>query len=176
MHLMQYEIALPADYDMAIIDNRVATRGHGTDDFPHLGVKAYAVRRIGRHGSAVNVYAPFYFWTDPAGMTAFLSGPFRAIITDFGRPRVRHWVGAGFRRGPGFGRTPAFATRHTRPATEQTRGPELDATVHSEAIGLDPDRWELVRFTLWTAVPDRLDPAATAFDILHTSAPEAATL
>lgn len=50
MHVTQYEIGLPADYDMKIIESRVATRGSFTDDYPHLGLKAYAVRRAGRHG------------------------------------------------------------------------------------------------------------------------------
>lgn len=45
VHVTQYEIALPADYDMEIISRRVAARGSATDDFPHLGLKAYAVRR-----------------------------------------------------------------------------------------------------------------------------------
>jgi hypothetical protein len=31
MNIMQYEITLPADYDMGIIRNRVATRGNATD-------------------------------------------------------------------------------------------------------------------------------------------------
>ena len=34
MHAMQYEITLPADYDMEIIRKRVATKGHLLDDFP----------------------------------------------------------------------------------------------------------------------------------------------
>jgi Domain of unknown function (DUF4865) len=40
MQAMQYEIALPADYDMAIIRDRVATKGAMTDDFEGLGLKA----------------------------------------------------------------------------------------------------------------------------------------
>lgn len=43
MHAIQYEIALPADYNMAIIERRVATRGPRLDEFPGLGLKAYAV-------------------------------------------------------------------------------------------------------------------------------------
>lgn len=38
---MQCEITLPADYDMAIIRHRVATRGASTDAFVGLGLKAY---------------------------------------------------------------------------------------------------------------------------------------
>ena len=87
MHLMQYEITLPADYDMGIIRQRVASRGSRTDDFPGLGIKAYLVRERGRHGSPVNEYAPFYLWAELSGMNEFLFGPgFNGIRTDFGRP------------------------------------------------------------------------------------------
>ncbi|WP_067506739.1 DUF4865 family protein [Actinoplanes sp. TFC3] len=176
MLLMQYEITLPADYDMGIIEHRVATRSHATDDFPHLGVKAYAVRRIGRHGSAVNAYAPLYLWNDPAGMNAFLYGPFSGIVTDFGRPAVRTWVGTSFRRGAGDA-APVFATRHVSSLAVGVPPPEFDLEgAHSQAVGVDASRWEVVRFTLWSQVPREVDPAATAFDILHVSAPELAAL
>lgn len=51
MHAMQYEITLPADYDMGIIHDRVATRGALLDTFPGLGLKAYCVRERGVDGS-----------------------------------------------------------------------------------------------------------------------------
>ena len=137
MHVMQYEITLPADYDMGVIDRRVAGRGAATDDFPHL--------------------------------------------TDFGRPAVRHWIGAAFHRGPAFAAVPVFATRELWPLpADDVPGPALEpalapvrhaATVHSEAVAVDPDRWEVARFTLWSAVPDALDPAWTCFDVLHASTP-----
>jgi hypothetical protein len=60
MHAMQYEITLPADYDMEIIRERVATRGAALDDFAGLGLKAYLIRERGVDGSPVNQYAPFY--------------------------------------------------------------------------------------------------------------------
>ncbi|MGX6600764.1 DUF4865 family protein [Micromonosporaceae bacterium Da 78-11] len=186
MHVMQYEIGLPADYDMEIITRRVAARGSATDDFPHLGLKAYAVRRVGRHGSTVNAYAPFYLWRDPAGLNSFLYGPFRSIVTDFGRPAVWHGVGAAFHRGPAFDTAPTFATRETitlAPGLEP--GPAVaelttlagpDDAVHSQAVAVDPHRWEAVRFTLWRSAPARLEPGWTAFDILHASTPELAKL
>jgi len=153
---MQYEIGLPLDYDMGIIEKRVAAKGSFTDDFPHLGLKAYAVRRAGRYGSAVNAYAPFFFWRDPAGMNSFLYGPFRSITTDFGRPPVRHWVGAAFHAGTDLGTTPVLATRVVTRLAPEVR-PEVDispsAGMHSEAIAVDPASWEVVRFTLWATPP-----------------------
>ena len=74
MQAMQYEITLPADYDMAIIRDRVATKGTMTDDFQGLGLKAYAIRERGVDGSAVNQYAPFYLWASIDGMNSFLWG------------------------------------------------------------------------------------------------------
>ncbi len=92
MQLMPYEITLPADYDMGIIRQRVATRGSRTDDFTDLGAKAYLIRERGEQGSPVNQYAPFYVWAGDTGMDQFLFGPgFDGIRTDFGRPAVRRW-------------------------------------------------------------------------------------
>ncbi len=115
MHAMQYEITLPADYDMAIIERRVATRGSLLDDFPGLGLKAYAVRRRGIHASTVNQYAPFYLWRSVEGMKRFLLGDgFRGLCESFGRPSVRHGVGLSFRAGRAFAKTPVAATRTVR--------------------------------------------------------------
>lgn len=41
MYVMHYEITLPADCDMQIIRKRVADRGHMTDAFAGLGLKAF---------------------------------------------------------------------------------------------------------------------------------------
>jgi hypothetical protein len=186
VHVMQYDIGLPADYDMVTIEHRVATRGSATDEFPHLGLKAYAVRRIGRHGSAVNAYAPFYLWRDPAGMNAFLYGPFENITRDFGRPPVRHWVGVAFHRGAEIDAVPVFATRETRPLPpDGAPGAAVERAVvdvehadgmHSTAVAVDPLRWEVVRYVLWSRVPDGWDPETTPFDVLHASTPELADL
>ncbi len=74
MHALQYELTLPADYDMRIVRDRVARRGPLLDAWPGLGVKAYLVRERGVHGSPVNQYAPFYLWNTVEGMNAFLWG------------------------------------------------------------------------------------------------------
>lgn len=74
MYAMQYELTLPADYDMGIIRKRVAARGLATDIFPGLGLKAYLILERGVEGSKVNQYAPFYLWTAISGMSRFLWG------------------------------------------------------------------------------------------------------
>ncbi|MGW0904758.1 DUF4865 family protein [Streptomyces sp. NPDC002853] len=100
MHAMQYEITLPADYDMGIIRKRVATKGHLLDGYPGLGAKAYLIRERGVDDSPVNQYAPFYLWNTPEGMNSFLWGPgFQGIVDDFGRPEVQHWSGLAFTEG-----------------------------------------------------------------------------
>lgn len=187
MHVMQYEITLPADYDMKIIEQRVATRGRMTDAFPHLGLKAYAVRRRGRHDSTVNAYAPFYYWRDPRGMIAFLHQPFAAIVQDFSRPRVQHWIATAFHRGPDFAAVPVFATKRTQYLSDQLPpGPAMgesaavvisQAGVHSHAVALDPNHWNLVHFTLWTQLPDiSVQAGTTVYDVLHASTPECGEL
>ncbi|MDQ0383173.1 DUF4865 family protein [Amycolatopsis thermophila] len=168
---MQYELTLPADYDMGIIHHRVATRGHRTDAFPGLGLKAYLVRERGVHGSPVNQYAPFYLWHDTGGMARFLvgGGGFQGIVDDFGRPPVRHWTGIALQRGPA--RQPRAASRETTPFTEL--GDHLEQLadlarrddVHTAALGVDPYSWELVRFTLWA------HPGPGRYEVLHLSSP-----
>jgi hypothetical protein len=178
---MHYEITLPADYDMAIIRDRVATRGAATDDFRGLGLKAYAIRERGVAGSPVNQYAPFYLWDSLDGMNRFLwSGPFEGLSRDFGRPVVQQWTGVAFERGPGMGATPRAATKRTEPlgpdddapravaaAVAQTREQAAAPGVHSAALAVDTRAWELVRFTLWeTAAPD-----GATYEVLHLSSP-----
>ncbi|MEV5941154.1 DUF4865 family protein [Streptomyces sp. NPDC051994] len=183
MHAMQYEITLPADYDMGIIRKRVATRGHLLDDFPGLGLKAYLMRERSA-GSPVNSYAPFYLWATPEGMNSFLWGPgFQGIVNDFGRPRVRHWAGLSYAEGPASGAIAAAATRLRLPVpdgVEPARFIEdevarpVESGVVASAVAVDPSRWELVRFTLW----EQPGPQAPGdrFQVLHLSEPGRAGL
>jgi hypothetical protein len=181
----QYEILLPADYDMDIIRDRVATRGGAMDGHPGLGLKAYLVRDIA-DGSPVNAYAPFYLWNSEQALAGFHWGGqgFAGIVRDFGRPAVRTWLGGGFHRGPAFGAMPAWAVKtltplpadadpqeaagHAAAAALARAGAEAD--LHSLAWGIDPARWEQVTFTL-----NRTRPSGTgggvAYRVLHLSAP-----
>ncbi|MFI6152620.1 DUF4865 family protein [Kitasatospora sp. NPDC051170] len=208
MHAMQYEITLPADYDMGIIRRRVAERGHLLDGHPGLGLKAYLIRERGRDASPVNQYAPFYLWRTAEGMNGFLWGPgFRGLSADFGRPAVRHWLGAGLAHGfggdnggdnggqapnngqdlqsvrsPDAGRMPTTATRDTvrlpeasDPAEAVERAlaelPTTHPALHTAAVAVDPDRWELLRFALWHG-PAPEDVPGTRYQVLHLSRPE----
>ncbi|WP_434587692.1 DUF4865 family protein [Streptomyces sp. A5-4] len=188
MYAMQYEITLPADYDMGIVRERVATRGHLLDGLPGLGLKAYLMRERGTH-SLVNQYAPFYLWTAPDAMAAFLLGPgFQGVVDDFGRPEVRHWTGLVCEEGPATGATPRTAVRRRQripgaaaslaavseeAAKETRRLAGLDAVVCA-ALALDPRSWEFVHLTLWDH--DSPDAPGERFEVLHMSAPHRAEL
>ncbi|MDT7725081.1 MAG: hypothetical protein QOI21_1657 [Actinomycetota bacterium] len=188
MHAMQYEITLPADYDMGIIRHRVATKGALLDTFPGLGLKAYGIRERGVDGSPVNQYAPFYLWQTLAGMNTFLWGNgFRGIVDSFGRPSVQHWTGLAFEHGPAAATLPRTSSRRTEtipPGTDPASRidealdelRQLAATdgVHATALAIDPRSWELIHFTLWKdAAPES---AGTRYQILHLSTPELADL
>jgi hypothetical protein len=184
MQLMQYEITLPADYDMGIVRHRVATRGSRTDDFPDLGFKAYLVRERGRHASPVNQYAPFYLWTGSSGMNQFLFGPpFEGICADFGRPVVRTWQAIGLVNGPTPSGTPVAATRVVSAVDPADALDEVvcglldDAAalarhrdLNAVAVGIDPSGWQLVRFALWNSEPPD-DEAGDRFEVRHLSQP-----
>jgi hypothetical protein len=181
MHALQYEITLPADYDMSLIRDRVARRGHLLDDWDGLGLKAYLVRERGLRGSPVNAYAPFYLWNTVDGMNAFLwGGAFQGIADDFGRPCARQWTGLAYEEGDGG---PArFAVRGLHPVPDG--GPLGDAArdaaagagrlaardgVLLAAAAVDTSRWELVTFSLWDREPAGAE--GDVFEVLHLSAP-----
>lgn len=188
MYAMQYEIALPADYDMGIIRERVTRRGSAMDDFPGLGVKAFCIRERGKHGSAVNQYAPFYLWAAISGMSHFLGGPgFTQLCADFGRPQVHHWTGVAHAEGDGVHEKAVYATRQTeliapevdlsgvveealKKMSERARRPDVQRV----AFAIDPLVWQTVYFTLWTgSVPAG---QGDVYEVLHVSAPNAEML
>lgn len=80
MYAMQYQISLPADYDMQIIRDRVTQTGHLMDGYPGLEFKAYLIQEKNK-GAPRNAYAPFYLWRDIDGMRQFCWGePHRARL------------------------------------------------------------------------------------------------
>ncbi|MFE0130040.1 DUF4865 family protein [Streptomyces sp. NPDC059037] len=184
MHAMQYEITLPADYDMGIIRDRVAAKGHLLDDCPGLGAKAYLVRERGVDDSPVNQYAPFYLWNTPEGMNSFLWGPgFQGIVDDFGRPEVQHWTGLAFAEGIASAAPARAAIRRRMSIPDRTPLGPLAAELAHEAerlarqdgniyaaVSIDPRTWEALHFSVW----DHESPKGVGdvFQVLHLSAPE----
>lgn len=184
MLAIQYRIPLPADYDMRIIRERVASRGGAMDDRRGLAFKAYLVRER-LEGSAANEYAPFYLWRDPVEAARFLwgGGGFGGIVADFGRPAAQSWIGDSFVVGPAFGVAPTGATRIDEALPEDADPAEyaeharaaLDTLasepgVHSAVLAIDPTTWRATRFALWAGEPG--PGHGTVFTVLHLSTPE----
>ena len=177
----QYTIKLPADYDMEIIRRRVRDRGSVFDDWPGLKFKAYLISEASA-GATANRYAPFYVWHDTAGANEFLYGDgFAGIETSFGRPLIEHWIGLGMRVAGGT--RPRSATREDvlvldREDLARVRERELTrlesaGDAYAAVVALDPYRWQLVRFALWSMPVGELGslPGVTAYEVLHLSAP-----
>ncbi|MFH9550356.1 DUF4865 family protein [Streptomyces sp. NPDC017435] len=188
MHAMQYELTLPADYDMDAIRTRVSRVGHLLDDWEGLGVKAYLVRERGIHGSPVNQYAPFYLWNTVEGMNTFLwGGGFQRLSDDFGRPAVRQWTGLAYEEGAATGSPALFAVRRRRrvpdgvPLAEAVRE-AVDETARLAredgavltAAAMDTSRWESVHLSLWEHGTPKAE--GDLFRVLHLSAPGRAAL
>jgi hypothetical protein len=184
LYSMQYEIPLPADYDMEIIRHRVESKGPLLDEYPGLGLKAYLIREAGTDGSPVNEYAPFYVWNDTDAMARFLwgGGGFHGIVTSFGRPAVRQWTGVAFCPGRAIASRPVVATRwserlepHTDPtgpvaaAVDYARSLADEDAAHSTTIAVDPTRWELVVLALWNSSTTAAD--GDRYRVLHLSTP-----
>ncbi|MFE9774378.1 DUF4865 family protein [Streptomyces sp. NPDC005931] len=183
MHVMQYELTLPADYDMGIVRDRVARKGHLLDAWEGLGIKAYLVRERGVDGAPVNQYAPFYLWNTVEGMNSFLwGGGFQGLSDDFGRPRARRWTGLAHEDGSAADAPAAVAVRRRQPVPQGARlGAVAEEAVREcgrlaaadgavlAAVGVDTDRWELVHFSLWAHPAPGAD--GDAFRVLRLSAP-----
>ena len=94
MIAMHYRFTLPADYDMALIEQRIASNGARLDGFPGLLFKAYLYSRQddGALPGQENRYAPFYVWHSAEAMHRFLASEgFAALTRHFGWPRIETW-------------------------------------------------------------------------------------
>lgn len=190
MIAMQYNFVLPADYNMDIVRQRIASKGHMLDNFPGLIFKAYLhASKLGASTpSTHNVYAPFYLWDSSEGMNNFLCGDgFSAVSQAFGWPAVKHWA-VWHSHVDDKVRSARFATRQVIPVAAYSalgalREDEVaSAKTASQQDGalavltaFDPDEWTLVRFTLWSdtsaARAAGLPADAQCYDVGHVSAP-----
>ena len=93
MIVMQYRFTLPADYDMAVIEQRIADNGAKLDGFPGLLFKTYLVSRREETHVTENRYAPLYVWQNAQAMARFLqSAGFKKLTEDFGWPEIETWL------------------------------------------------------------------------------------
>ena len=185
MIAMQYSIVLPADYDMSIIDRRIAEKGPLTDGFPGLLFKAYlnARKAGGQAPECENLYAPFYLWKSPEGMNGFLTGPgFAALTQSFGWPSVKTWSVWHAELSPRLSGA-RFATRESIAISPYTKLGELQAAesvrakelvIHRGAVaavaGFEPTHWNMVRFALWDDLPSKQErPGVHIYSVGHMS-------
>lgn len=188
MLAMQYSFTLPADYDMSIIQRRVAEKGHALDNHAPLILKAYLCARKDDPAthSRENLYAPFYLWRDNRGMSDFLcSAGFKGLVSAFGWPVVRTWPAVVALEKAASNTGASFATREMRTIRPFTPLEQLKEEENVWARGsyengamlalsaFEPTTWSLVRFRLWQSLSDINDEAEQAYQVLHVSHPEA---
>jgi hypothetical protein len=190
MIAMQYSYALPADYDMGIIDRRVSERGRALDAHEPLILKAYGVARRG--DAAIrgneNLYAPFYLWKDTDGLTDFLcSAGFAGLVDSFGWPVVRTWPVVLSSEVAPHARLARFSSRQVVPVARFTplaalrRQEARDARAAAEQgaviaiAALEPATWSLVRYRAWVERPAQpaLDGDIQDYVVQHVSHPAA---
>ncbi|WP_426701844.1 DUF4865 family protein [Rhodanobacter sp. Col0626] len=188
MIAMQYGFTLPADYDMTIIRNRIAEKGHLLDDFPHLRFKAYlyADRHDTRLPGRENLYAPFYLWRDGEGMNEFLGGAgFAALTQSFGWPSIRTWsvwqaelaadLSAATCATRDIIALPPYSTLDAcRRAEAAAAHDDMDRGALAAVSAFEPTGWTLLRFRLWPK--PRADFAhgdRQAYSVGHVSQPGA---
>lgn len=93
MIVMQYRFNLPADYDMAVIEQRIQKNGSKLDGLPGLFFKTYLISRRDDTYCNENGYAPLYLWKNSEAMAHFLqSSGFKKLVQDFGWPQIDTWL------------------------------------------------------------------------------------
>lgn len=182
MIAMQYSIRLSDDFGTQKIRARVQARYGLFDKMTGLAHKSYLFNATDR------LYAPFYIWrSHDAAREFLLSDIFQDVSDTFSRPRVRMWNVFAYDVFDGS-MTPTFAVREVDPisaeerlaglATAERKAHDLlrgKAGLHSHAVALDADRWELVRFSLWrdeSAANSKFTAdTVQTYDVLHLSTP-----
>lgn len=182
MIAMQYSFVLPADYDMAIVRERIDVKGKLLDDLPGLVFKAYLHAERGE--SAENLYAPFYLWQTADAMHDFLNGPgFAGVAQAFGWPSVRAWtpwhasVGDDVRQARHASRSVSTIAPYSDLAALRRREEEwasvaLGRGALAVVVGFEGATWTIVRLALWRDAPDGAQaPGEQRYRIGHVSAP-----
>lgn len=182
MIAMQYSIRLSDDFSTRQIRARVQARYSLFDKMKGLAHKSYLFN------SADRLYAPFYIWRSHDAARDFLLGDiFQDVSDTFQRPRVRMWNVFSYDVfEPTM--TPTYCVREVDAVPAEQRLASLanaererhealrgKAGLHSHAVALDADRWELVRFSLWRNQASAGDmftgDAIQTYDVLHLSTP-----
>lgn len=184
MMAMQYSFVLPADYDMEIIRQRIASKGHLLDDFPGLAFKAYLSADRSGGVAAENLYAPFYLWREPEAMHAFVNGAgFAGVAQAFGWPSIKiwsvwhHWLGEQVAQARHARRIVTPIAPYTALAALREREQAQAVALREQGalavvVGFEPVSWSLVRFSLWRDVTDTAPQASEqCYAVGHMSVP-----
>ena len=181
MLAMQYSIQLPKDYDDAKILGRVSERSKLFDGLAGLHHKAFL------YNPEDKLYAPFYVWNDIGEARQFLlDSLFRGVMETFKRPRVRSWVVIN----QSYGNRKLKPTRAVREVDSVPIGQDMEALVTAEnalqrelladpnlyyhLTAFDPDRWEVIRYSLWkdaASAPKFGSDCIQTYTVLHVSEP-----
>ncbi|GAB3258072.1 DUF4865 family protein [Chitinimonas naiadis] len=185
MIAMQYSFILPANYDMALIDQRIAQNGHKFDGFPGLRFKAFQSSRKLAGQVRDNRYAPFYLWNSPEAMTHFLSSDgFAAVCEAFGRPSIDIWP-VWRANLSGQLAEARYASRDVLPISDGTHlnilreraGEDADRQLGRDGAlavvtAVDPANWRQLRYTLWRDRVERAEAdSLQLYDIGHMALP-----
>ncbi len=190
MLAMHYKFSLPRAFDMGQIRARVAEKGPAFDHLPGLRQKAFLINDAASFGAGRgrgNEYAAFYVWDSADAARDFILGEkFAAVVDSFGRPVVHTWLVTAATFAAAGGK-PAFALSERLPVpgdaaleriveVERTEGERIGRRtgLHSWISAVDPERWEGLRFSLWSEAAAAEIPASgnlQAWDVLHLSAP-----
>ncbi len=171
MLAMQYSFTLPTDYDMAIIERRIAAKGAMLDGFPGLAFKAYLWAETGF--SRENLYAPVYLWRDTSGLTRFLEGEgFKALVAAFGRPVIRTWVPRATAQSPDIA-SAAWATRRIGVIGGGATLADIPAGVPQPGAlasldAYEPGTWSTLNVDLWRDRPE-VDADTQLYRVGHVS-------
>ncbi|SLN44973.1 DUF4865 family protein [Oceanibacterium hippocampi] len=181
MLAMQYSLRLPRDHDIDWVNQRVERRTRLFQGFEGLLHKSYL------YSPEESVYAPLYIWSNTEAARRFLfNGLFDSAVESFGRPRVRTWSVLNF----GYGNRDntvgyafcAFDKVTSDDQLAEVEGRELARHsdrlqrpgLYAHWVGIDTDRWEVARFSLWrdkeSAVPPDAD-CVYGYKVLHVDEP-----
>ena len=148
MIIMQYRFELADDYDMALIEQRIADKGPLFENHPGLVFKSWLYSRRDQplQPETRNCYAPLYVWESSEAMDTFLSGPlFAGAVNSFGQPDIRRWMAL---------RTPDISQLSSAKylsITSQILSPEADPSglpLSGQLAGWDVSHRELLDVTL----------------------------
>lgn len=174
----QYKIALPSDYDMNIIKERVKNNGHKTDRFDDLRFKLYLITEKGKNHNLQNSYCPLYLWKNHNGLNKFLfESYYDNILTSFGWQQVK--VGIPL-VDPPLNIKPykylLYQTNQIQPQASLSNFKDeivkdIQRSINSEYMVIyNPDKWEYDIFYFLSDLSNLLEEQpGVVYTILHIS-------